>query len=106
MSCLPGCNAWEREERLLIFVHGGLNTQTGSVKRVKELTPRIWDAGYYPIFVNWRASWAFNYFDHLFFVRQGEEWKCVLGSLSSPVVLAYDVGRAVLRAPLVWGSQI
>ncbi len=29
-----------------------------------------------------------------------------LGPVSSPVVLVYDAGRAVLRAPLVWSSQI
>ncbi len=92
-------------KKLLIFVHGGLNTQTGSVKRVEILTPRILNAGYYPIFINWRSSWAFSYSNHLFLVRQGEEMK-TLGPLSSPVVLGYDAGRAVLRAPLVWSSQI
>jgi len=98
-------NAKEKGKKLLIFVHGGLNTQTGSVKRVKKLTPRILDAGYYPIFINWRSSWAFSYFNHLFLVRQGEEMTA-LGPVSSPVVLVYDAGRAVLRAPLVWSSQI
>ncbi len=34
-------NAKANGKKLLIFVHGGLNTQTGSVKRVKKLTPRI-----------------------------------------------------------------
>jgi len=98
--------AWKGKRRLLIFVHGGLNTQTGSIKRVKELTPKIEAADYYPLFVNWRASWAFNYFEHLLYIRQGEEWKWYFGYPTSLVVLAYDIGRAVLRAPLVWGYQV
>lgn len=94
------------KRHVLIFVHGGLNTQTGSVKRVSELASRITDAGYYPIFLNWRSSWSFNYFDHLFYVRQGEEWSTFSGFLTSPVVLAYDIGRGLFRAPLVWASQV
>jgi len=98
-------DAKDKGKKLLIFVHGGLNTQTGSVERVEKLTPRILKADYYPIFINWRSSWAFSYFNHLFLVRQGEEMG-TLGPASSPVVLGYDAGRAVLRAPLVWSSQI
>ena len=93
------------KQRLLIFVHGGLNTQKGSVERVVELAPRITTAGYYPLFINWRSSLPYSYFDHLLSVRQGEDMP-VAGLLTSPIALVYDLGRAVLRAPLVWASQL
>ena len=95
----------EGKRRLLIFVHGGLNTQKTSVKRAVKLAPEVDQAGYYPLFINWRSSLVNSYFDHLFFVRQGEEMK-YLGPLTSPFTFVYDIGRAVLRAPLVWSSQI
>ena len=38
-------DAKDKGKQLLIFVHGGLNTQTGSVERVEKLTPRILKAG-------------------------------------------------------------
>ena len=93
------------KRRLLIFVHGGLNTQKGSVERVEDLTPKIKAASYHPLFINWRSSLFYSYFNHAFFIRQGEEWK-FWGPVTSPFVIAFDLGRGLLRAPLVWGSQV
>lgn len=90
--------------RLFIFVHGGLNTQKGSVERAVKLTPQLSAAGYYPLFINWRSSLVSSYFDHAFFIRQGETWR-IFGPLTAPVVLATDLGRSIVRAPLVWGAQ-
>ena len=92
--------------RLLVFVHGGLNTQKGSVERVEKLAPEIMSAGYYPLFINWRSSWVFNYFNHLMYIRQGEKSNFLLGLISSPFVFAFDLGRGVLRTPLILGSQV
>jgi len=104
--------------QLLFFVHGGLNTQMRSLERIvgegpdpkrkertlynliREETP------YYPIFINWQSSLRSSYFDHLLYVRQGEKWPWYTGWLTAPVVLAVDIGRSILRAPLVWGSMI
>jgi pimeloyl-ACP methyl ester carboxylesterase len=91
--------------RLLVFVHGGLNTQKQSVERVVELTGRISDAGYHPLFVNWRSSLISSYFEHAFFIRQGEQ-STTFSPLTAPFVIAADIGRSVARAPLVWGAQL
>jgi hypothetical protein len=98
--------------QLLFFVHGGLNTQLGSLERIvgegpdstrmkhtrynmiMEKTP------YYPIFINWQSSLVASYFDHLLYVRQGERWPWYTGWLTAPVVLAVDIGRSILRADL------
>ena len=104
--------------QLLFFVHGGLNTQIESLERVvgkgpdpmqenkslpeliKEETP------YYPIFINWQSYLTSSYGDHLVNIRQGEKQPWYIGWATAPVVLALDIGRSILRAPLVWGSMI
>ena len=105
-------------KRLLIFIHGGLNTQIGAIQRVVEREDRngtargtdtplyneIAQAGYYPLFINWRASFTSNYVDGITLIRQGEKqpW---LGPVTVPAVVAVDIARAITRAPLVWAGQ-
>ncbi len=104
--------------QLLFFVHGGLNTQLGSLERIvgegpdsKRKEHTLYnliteESPYYPIFINWQSSLRSSYFNHLLYVRQGEKWPWLAGWLTAPVVLAVDIGRSILRAPLVWGSMI
>ncbi len=86
---------------VLLFIHGGLNTQVGSVERAARLAEAIAATGAFPIFVNWQSSLLSSYFDHLFNVRQGEPWGWK-GWWMAPVYLATDVARGVARAPQVW----
>lgn len=96
--------------RLLIFVHGGLNTQIGTIERIvgpegeEPLYNEIAQAGAYPLFVNWRASFTSNYVDGLVLIRQGEK-QPVLGPATAPTVFAFDIIRGITRAPLVWSAQ-
>jgi len=104
--------------QVLFFVHGGLNTQVGSLERIVGEGPDsrrkthslhkliMEETPYYPIFINWQSSLRSSYFDHLLYVRQGEKWPLFTGWLTAPVVLAVDIGRSILRAPLVWGGMI
>lgn len=87
---------------LFVFIHGGLNTQAGSIERARELWPLMLRDGYYPIFINWQSSLISSYFEHLFFVRQGrdEGWA---GVPWFPVVLLSDAARTLARAPLGLG---
>jgi pimeloyl-ACP methyl ester carboxylesterase len=91
------------KRRLLIFVHGGLNTQVGTVERAVQLVTKIPRDDHYPIFINWQSSLWSSYSNHLFDVRQGESpgW----GPILSPFYFIYDVARAVTRAPVVWTFQ-
>src|SRR5260370_20042006 len=55
------------KRRILIFVHGGLNTASASVKRAVDLYSVILtnkDDSYYPIFINWRSGLTSSYFEH------------------------------------------
>lgn len=99
--------------KLLFFIHGGLNTQVGSLKRLVDpvdsrhsRVEQIKTAGYYPVFINWKSSLVSSYFEHLFRIRQGERWSWYTGIPSSLVILPIDVTRSLVRAPLVWGMQI
>jgi hypothetical protein len=93
------------KKQILIFAHGGLNTQVGTVERARELMQEIPKDAYYPIFINWQSSLFSSYFDHLVFIRQGESWDG-WGLLTTPVFVpvyfAVDVARAITRAPIVW----
>jgi len=99
-------------KRVLIFIHGGLNTQIGSLQRVVdtrrkteiELYNRIAVSGYYPIFVNWRSSFTSSYLEGITSIRQGEK-RPVLGGLTAPLVVVADLIRSAARAPLVWSNQ-
>ncbi len=91
--------------QVLVSVHGGLNTQRGSVGRAVRLAAdEDLASAYYPVFVNWQSSLVSSYGEHVLLIRQGEEpgWAV----LAAPVYFAVDVGRAILRAPFVWAKQL
>ena len=93
------------KRQVLIFAHGGLNTQVGTVERARDLMQAIPREEYYPIFINWQSSLFSSYFDHLVFVRQGQSWDgwgAVTTPVFVPVYFAADVARAIARAPIVW----
>lgn len=93
------------KKQILLFVHGGLNTQVGTVERAFDLMQAIPQKDYYPIFINWQSSLFSSYFDHLLYIRQGESWDgwgVVTMPVFVPVYFAADVARAITRAPIVW----
>jgi pimeloyl-ACP methyl ester carboxylesterase len=97
------------KKQILIFIHGGLNTQVGTVERAVDLLRAIPQAEYYPIVINWQSSLFSSYFDHLLYIRQGKSWDRLVvltTPLFVPVYFAADVARAVTRAPIVWYFEV
>lgn len=114
------------DRKVLFYVHGGLNTQVETLKRVvqivdecekdkvhedcnktntfdKRIYKRALDKGYYPIFINWH-SWIFStYFEQIGFIRQGR--RDPYGFLTLPTYIFMDLARAISRAPIVWLSM-
>ena len=108
--------------KVVIFVHGGLNTAKESLERAEVLAPLIKQDGYFPIFINWDSSFTTSYIDHLFNIRQGRlvfDWCCndppipdwaksvgaaLVGTITMPFYLLSDIGRGLLRAPVLWYS--
>jgi pimeloyl-ACP methyl ester carboxylesterase len=99
------CVGGDGAKRILIFVHGGLNTYNQSLERVKERIPRISAAGYYPLFINWNSGLVSSYREHLLITRQGRVER-VWGPVTAPFYLVADLGRAITRAPVVWYYQL
>ncbi len=86
---------------LLIYIHGGLNTEGGALKRALEKYRLIKDSGgKYPVFINWRSGPKTTYGAHLARIRQGE--KSGTAWATSPVYLATDVGKSIVNAPKAW----
>ncbi len=94
------------EPRVLVFIHGGLNSEAATRGRIERFSETIETTGYYPIFVSWDSRLGSSYKEHLLYLRQGQSLRTLPGVLSSPFVFASDVVRALGRAPLVWGTQV
>ncbi|MDH5667250.1 MAG: hypothetical protein OEY86_04485 [Nitrospira sp.] len=105
----------KERSRILLFVHGGMNTAKTSIERATQSSKAILDDCTYPIFINWDSSLTSSYIDHLIYLRQGEHLfpdnqitTTLRGSLSSagttPFYVAYDLVRGAARLPVVlWG---
>lgn len=94
------------KKKVLIYIHGGLNSLSKSTRRVGQKYLQVLaDEHYFPIFINWDSGFTESYFEHLFYVRQGQDAP-VTGPLTSPFYAIYDVGRSIVRAPITWGYTI
>ncbi|HUP65599.1 MAG TPA: hypothetical protein VM557_09980 [Thermoanaerobaculia bacterium] len=87
----------EPKRRILIFIHGGLNTDTSTVNRAYQNTASI-SATHFPIFVNWSSSLPSSYRDHLLYLSQGRFHRSRY-LLAAPFKLASDLFRSLLRIP-------
>src|SRR5689334_20746546 len=52
------------KRQVLLYVHGGMNTQRGTVQHAAGLVPYIPAGVTYPIFINWQSSLFTTYADH------------------------------------------
>ena len=83
------------KQRILLFVHGGLNSLNDARERVDRLVsagegPGTLREKHYPIFINWQASFISSYKDHLFRVRQGVG-EPKTATLTSPYIFVKDL---------------
>ncbi|BFU90881.1 MAG: hypothetical protein NTAFB01_20680 [Nitrospira sp.] len=110
------------KKRILLYVHGGMNTARSSIERATKYSNEILTSGTYPIFINWDSSLTSSYLDHLLSLRQGrvaEDWCCgawkELGGwrntgaklagfaakvVTTPPYLALDMVRGTIRLPV------
>jgi hypothetical protein len=89
--------------KLLIRIHGGLNTLNGGLDASLAMNDSIRsDAvmGYYPIFINWESGLISSYGEHLLFARRGQNYPLAAGLPLAPLYLAADLGEGVMRFPL------
>ena len=97
----------ERVIRLMVFVHGGLSTESGAITRVKDSVDSVKKDCTYPIYINWDSSLFSSYVYHLYCHRRGYD-ACsynrlrdkpgdFLATASAPFFFIADFGRAVTR---------
>lgn len=94
----------DEPRRVLLFIHGGLNTLVGATRRADRTRDEILAQGDWPIFINWQSSLLSSYGDHLFFVRQGEDWG-PWGFPLFPIYLLQDLLTGLGQAPVVVVNQ-
>jgi hypothetical protein len=46
-----------KKKRLAIYVHGGLNSEKASIKRVSAMAPYLIANDIYPLFITWKSGW-------------------------------------------------
>jgi hypothetical protein len=90
--------------RILLYLHGGLNTERHSILRARDHYGRILcETDMYPIFVNWRSGPVDAYMRHLTRIRQGRKSNTALWT--SPIYLLSDLLGSVAYAPRSWLDQ-
>jgi hypothetical protein len=97
-------------KRILIHVHGGLNSFSDAITTVENTYQRIateanGEDRYFPFFVCWNSDGLSTYGQHLFSVSQGEE-QPVLTTLASPVSALVDLATGLVESPITWYRQI
>jgi hypothetical protein len=103
------CLAGKTDARVIVYVHGGLNSPSDAIDAAKEHLKEITtqDPNCYPVFVIWDSGLIDTYREHLFDVRQGRNnsetraW----GWVDWPIYLVSDFLVAIARAPTVWLQQ-
>lgn len=98
----------DRKRKLLIHVHGGLNSKSASLeaadRNIREMDHEQGDDWHYPIFVTWDSSFWTSWFDYIWQLRHGRRAKW-WGPLTSPVYLTTDLARGAVEAPRMWLFQ-
>jgi hypothetical protein len=94
-------------DRLLLYVHGGMKPIGESLGDAQDILDEMGRSppGAHPILVNWESSMGAAYWDHLARVRQGKQRDWWVTVPSFPFYVIADAGRAITRAPIVWGLQ-
>jgi hypothetical protein len=96
--------------KILIYVHGGMNTldeARGNAMRVYQAMAAAPEtAAEYPILIDWQSDFVSTYLEQMRFIRQGtKDQGRISGPLTAPLYLFGDLGRAAAGAPVTWLNQ-
>ncbi|MCI5125411.1 MAG: hypothetical protein D3925_13290 [Candidatus Electrothrix sp. AR5] len=97
----------QKNKRIVLYIHGGLNDDDDSVKRAEESIEKMKDSNTHPIFITWRSGYLTTLGDHYFRIRHGETSE--LAPFTAPVYIASDFFKTIGNIPMSWyreGYQI
>lgn len=100
--------------QILIFAHGGLNTERARLERIRDLigthegdeSSKI--RNYYPVFINWESGLLSSYGEHVSSVRAGRKYepRSAFGWPLIPIMFVADFGKSIAKTPGVWAAQL
>lgn len=76
--------------RLVIYAHGGLNSEADSIERIRMLGPCFEENGIYPLFTTWKSGWLETIGDMF-----ADQWKGLFGAEAPP---AKGISEAISEA--------
>ncbi len=89
--------------RLLIYVHGGLNSYQHSDQKIHDgLAWQVMNDSqdwHYPIFISWKSDALSNWGEHILRLREGKKAGAVIGAASAPFILIADIATTLGRFP-------
>lgn len=90
--------------KILVFVHGGLNVFDITDRRVKNFADRIQNEEslndwHYPIFLSWPSNALGTWAESTFRIREGRKASLLTGLLTSPILIASELGQTVAKLP-------
>lgn len=91
------CVTQSNKLRLVLFVHGGLNSYKDGIDHMNELTGLFKSLCYYPLYLNWNSDLGDAVFDDLLKIRFGKtrDWAW----LSAPLVMFGRVVSSIGELP-------
>jgi pimeloyl-ACP methyl ester carboxylesterase len=93
--------------KLLIRIHGGLNTLNGALSATSDMTREIEkdsSSGFYPLFVNWESGLISAYGEHMFLLRRGKRAP-VADPFGGAFILTADLVSGFVRLPMTSTRQ-
>ncbi len=102
------CNPHPNNKNILIYVHGGLNSDEAAIKRAVNATKKMIPdpknlacADTYPIFIDWRSGPFTTLSDHYFRIRDGEVHDNI-ALYTSPIYMVGDLAKTIGNTPMAW----
>jgi hypothetical protein len=92
---------------LLIFIHGGLNSEQNRLERAFIDANRMLadSQAWYPLFVTWPSGGLQSYVDQRVHYNQGD-YDSDFKRIASPLYFLTDAVESVVRAPVAWAESI
>lgn len=87
------------KRKILISIHGGLNSISANVRRVERHYKAAIDDGYYPVFLSWRSGAITTLYDRYFGVRNGVDRSKWVTIPSAPFYIVSDLLSGVAAIP-------
>ncbi len=105
----------KKKVKILVHVHGGLNTFSATDDRVLKFVQLMLDETqdkkgngdwHYPIFISWPSNAPGTWAEGTFRIREGRKANAFIGAIGSPFILAANVLNAVGNYPATLYYQL